>query len=444
MNWRPTDELEQLLNALADETLTESEESLLAEILRSDGAARAHYRKWVALHSALMWDYAAAATEPSAQTLPIDEKPSRSNWQRTWLLAVAVIALLVAATALFLNRDGRRSIEVVQVEEITGSLSWTGVNGEVRSGVEKGMRLAAGNFQSADEAGTAVLQFDDGTRLTLGGGVDLLLADDGQKRVHLKSGTLGVEVRPQPKGRPLLIRTPTATLEVVGTVFSVTAAPEQTTMNVQEGRVRLERLADGAEVEVPANHVATASLETGTPLVARRSAMPPTTWRTDFSQSPTAGSRGDWVPTSAIDAAHVKAVPMIVGRRNGAPIVHYGVSLRDASQPNAGAFVSVAERSVLRLRYRTAIPRGLLLFCITQRPGGAFGGNFELSLPADAGAPDKDGWRLVDVPLAAMRALQPQRALHPSGNGISHLSVKTLDRAAGLEVAEMSIAPHAP
>lgn len=444
MNGLPTDQLERLLNAAADETLTESDESRLAEILRSDRAARAYYRHWMALHSALMWDYAAAATEPSPQASPLDEKPSQSNWQRTWLLAAAVIALLMAVTVLLLNRDVRRSPKVVQVEEVTGSLSWTGVNGEVRSGVEKGMWLAAGNFQSADEAGTAVLRFDDGTRLTLGGGVDLLLADDGQKRVHLKSGTLGAEVRPQPKGRPLLIRTPTATLEVVGTIFSVTAVPEQTTMNVLEGRVRLERLADGAEVEVSADHVATASLETGMPLVARRSAIPPTSWRTDFSQSPTAGSRGDWIPASPNDVAHLKAVPMVVGRRDGAPLVHYGVSIRDSTLPNAGTFVTIADQSVLRLRYRTTNPRSLLLFCITQRPGGAFGGNFELSLPADAGAPDKDGWRSVDVRLSEMRALQPQRALHPSGNGISHFSVKTLDRATGLEVAEMSIAPYAP
>ena len=444
MNGRPTDELERLLNALADEVLTESDEARLADILRGDAAARVHYRRWMALHSALMWDYAAVAAEPRSPSVQMNEKPSHSAWRRTLLAAAAIVAVLVGVGALFLNRSVGSAPDVVQVEEVTGSLSWTGVNGEVRSGVEKGMRLAAGNFQSANEAGTAVLRFDDGTRLTLGGGVDLLLADDGQKRVHLKSGTLGAEVRPQPKGRPLLIRTPTATLEVVGTVFSVTAVPEQTTMNVQEGRVRLERLADGAEVEVPANHVATASLETSVPLVARRSAMPPKIWRTNFDQLPTAGSRGEWVPSSGNDAAHVKAVPLVVGRRGGAPIVHYGVSVRDSSLPNAGAFVNVTAESVLRLRYRTAKASSLMLFCITQRPGGAFGGNFELSLPANTSDPDSVGWRTADVRLSEMRPLQPQRALHPAGNGISHISIKTLHRDAGLEVAELSITPHAP
>ncbi len=444
MNWRPTDELERLLNALADGTLDEREESRLADILRGDAAARAHYRKWMGLHSALMWDYAAAVAEPHRPISEIRGKASRNTWMRTLLAAAAVIAVLIAAGASLLNRPARPSPEIVQVEEVTGSLSWTGANGEVRSGVEKGMRLAAGNFQLPDEAGTAVLRFGDGTKLTLGGGVDLLLGDGGQKRVHLKSGTVGADVKPQPKGRPLRIRTPTATLEVVGTVFSVTAVPEQTTMNVQEGRVRLGRLADGAEVEVTANHAATASLETGMPLVAKPSAMPPNMWRTDFSQSPTAGSRGDWIPASGNDVAHLKAVPLVVGRHDGAPIVHYGVSVRDSSLPNAGAFVSAMTGSVLRLRYRTSKAGSLMLFCITQRPGGAFGGNFELSLPADAGSPGTGGWRTLDVHLSEMRPLQPQRALHPAGNGISHFSVKTLHRDAELEVAELSITPHAP
>lgn len=436
MNWRPSGELEALLNALADEMLSESDDARLADFLRGDAAARAHYRKWMALHSALTWDYAAA--------IPLAPETRNSNFKirnSNFLAVAAALALLVAAGALLFHGGAGNSRDIVEVEEVSGSLSWTGPDGNVRLGLARGARLAAGNFQSDDETSTAVLKFSDGTRLTLGGGVDVLVADDGQKRVQLKSGTLGADVRPQPKTRPLLIRTPTASIEVLGTVFSVTAAPEGTTMSVQEGRVRFERLADGEKIDVAANHDVAATLDSGVPLVAKRSVMPPALWRADFSQPPPAGSRGEWVSASPDEPARVKAVPLAVGARNKARMIQYGISVRDNTQPN-GVFVSVQAESLLHLRYRMAKPGSLLLFCITQRPGGAFGGNFELSLPPDAGTRSAEGWRTLEVPLSAMRPLQPERALQPAGNGISHFSVRTFRRDAGLEVAGMSIAPQ--
>jgi hypothetical protein len=43
-----------------------------------------------------------------------------------------------------------------------------------------------------------------------------------------------------------------------------------------------------------------------------------------------------------------------------------------------------------------------------------------------------------------MRPLQPKRALHPAGNGISHFSVKTHSESSALQVAELIIEPSHP
>ena len=58
-------ELERLLNHLADGILSESDEVQLAEMLRTDAAARRQYRQFMALHADLFWDYAAAAISAS-------------------------------------------------------------------------------------------------------------------------------------------------------------------------------------------------------------------------------------------------------------------------------------------------------------------------------------------------------------------------------------------
>ena len=77
---------------------------------------------------------------------------------------------------------------------------------------------------------------------------------------------MSVDAQPQPPGRPMLVRTPTAELEVVGTEFSLSADAASTSLGVTEGRVRFKRVVDGSEVDVTANGIATASLTASGPL----------------------------------------------------------------------------------------------------------------------------------------------------------------------------------
>ena len=66
-----SDELDLLLNRLADDALTADEVHRLTEHLRGSAQARQRYRHFMALHSALGWDYAAAArTVPVAALAP--------------------------------------------------------------------------------------------------------------------------------------------------------------------------------------------------------------------------------------------------------------------------------------------------------------------------------------------------------------------------------------
>ena len=52
----------------------------------------------------------------------------------------------------------------------------------------------------------------------------------------------------------MLIHTPSTLLQVLGTQFDVEANMASTVLNVTEGTVRVRRLSDGREIDVPAKH----------------------------------------------------------------------------------------------------------------------------------------------------------------------------------------------
>jgi hypothetical protein len=101
-------------------------------------------------------------------------------------------------------------------------------------------------------------------------------------------GTLAASVTPQPSDLPLIVATPTARVEVLGTKFSIEAASKRTSLNVTEGLVRLVRLADREAVEVADGKRATVAEQT--PLVAEDIPKLPNTWDVDFES----GLPADW------------------------------------------------------------------------------------------------------------------------------------------------------
>ena len=91
-------DLERLLNELADGTLTEDDERHLAEMLRADSSARRDYRRFMALHADLQWDYAAAVVA-QPETLPTaPTKQAGTGIRAKWLMAAVVLFLAVSGS----------------------------------------------------------------------------------------------------------------------------------------------------------------------------------------------------------------------------------------------------------------------------------------------------------------------------------------------------------
>ncbi len=92
-------DLEGLFNRLADGIASEADEQLLAEMLRTNPQARRAYREFMALHSALHWDYVAtAAPEPPQQSAPpVSGRDSRLGWLASFVAGTVVATAVVLA-----------------------------------------------------------------------------------------------------------------------------------------------------------------------------------------------------------------------------------------------------------------------------------------------------------------------------------------------------------
>lgn len=132
----------------------------------------------------------------------------------------------------------------------------TAVSAGRRFAVQPGHKVSSGDaLETAGKTGHAVVEFSDGTRLTLGADtiVDSIRQDEG-KRVSVKQGTVAARVAKQPAGEPLLFSTSTAEARVLGTRLSLVVLPVTTRLEVREGKVRITRKEDGASAEVGADH----------------------------------------------------------------------------------------------------------------------------------------------------------------------------------------------
>lgn len=435
MSDRIPEELEGLLNALADGELDPGREICLAGILRGDAGARRHYRRFMAMHAALHWEYAAAAA-PQATV----RHGSRWGTFEHIALAASVVAAAILGGLLFRSHLLGTS-PIVTVVATTGSLSWMGADGSARVGLADGVRVEAGTFETDGLGSSATLAFADGTTVVLGGETQADISQKIQKQIHLRTGTLSADVAPQPRGRPLIVRTPTAVIEVLGTTFSVAAEPEKTAISVQRGVVRMRRTADGQAVDVTADKAAVAILGSAEPMAARARTDTPSHWVLGLGREDGEKVRGLVMPQgdAGDPTPRIAARPYVAKRMaDGTAIIRHGISVRGPTE-KVRKFVAVGAGSVIRFRYRTARPAPVSVLISTLRQGRVFGGNFEMTIPKarDGAAPGE--WRVAEIRADAMRPLMPSAGTRAADTAVMLLLISTASPEDGLEIADISV-----
>jgi ferric-dicitrate binding protein FerR (iron transport regulator) len=426
-----------LFEAWRDERLTGEQASTLNQLLRESEAARRFFRAEAQLHGLL---HCAVANRQAQSRIIEIGSPARQRWVIAATVAGTIAATLIISTAMFLwfRNPGEKTIAAVK--EIHGTVDWNSGIGVASRRLHAGDRVMAGTIVLEGDATFVQLRLDDGTLVSLNGNSELNFSDDGRKRLFLRSGTLVAEVKPQPKDRPMLVRTPAAELVVLGTQFTLDAEPTATALSVTSGSVSLRRLIDGEVIKVNAKQSVLAVFETSK-LQACERVSPPLQWSSTYDLPPATPGTYRWLPASDGVPARLQAVPFVAGRRkDDSTVIHYGISLHSRMGCQQG-LVTLEANTVIRFRYRLSRETPLECFLCCQRPDGVYAGNYGITCTQSDSRPDAGGWRWATVSLTKAHALDPARGVNPIGTQVRLARILSLEEDAGLEISETRIGP---
>lgn len=426
-----------LIQRLLDDTLTPAEHAEVNQRLRDDSSLREHLRD-IAEQAVAMGDMARQRKTDTPVRSP--HSAGKSARYSSWLALAASLAVLAASAWLFL---GSRESPVLTLVDASGSIAWSH-GGEWRTEVGIGESMSAGTLETVGESATAQLQFSDGSLILLTGESELSFSEDGQKLLVLRKGSLSAQVKPQPKGKPMLVRTPSAEAEVVGTVFDLSTRSDDTLLKVNEGLVKLKRLSDGSAIDVPAKSSALASLDSSLKLNSSTTPAPLSAWSFDFiSTVPPRDWRGVWHDTA--EGGLMVSSPYIASRRPAENMItHFGVSVR-TGMLNPPLTLTATDTSIVRYRLKQDQPSPLQVMLLTNVPKkGYYGGNFECVIAADELKPDADGWCDIEIPISRFKPVdqrQQIRERHPSpvGNILTCVLLSSFQKDTKLTVARFEL-----
>ena len=290
--------LERLLNELVDGTLTADDERHLAEMLRADSSARRDYRRFMALHADLQWDYAVAAVAQTDKLPPARVAKARIKKKAKLFAAAAVLFLAVSGSLVlfWLPPNGSDTGQAVigRVVPMAGEVKLTEDGQDHVVTQETEFRSGGGVFV-VGLSGLAVLRLDDGTEISLAGETRISCCrHNDQTTLILHEGNLSAHVAPQKPGRPLQIHTANAEISVLGTRLTVGVRDEISELGVQKGLVQIKRLTDGETIDVSGGQCAVVSQRVS--LEAKPWPKTPETWSEDFEDGLPDGWRyGQWL-----------------------------------------------------------------------------------------------------------------------------------------------------
>ena len=166
-----------------------------------------------------------------------------------WPIAVCFIIAAMGAWLLWPSTAARVAEAVGDVRVARGQKTFT---------AQAGFKLEAGDWLLTGSNGTAAVSFPgEATRVAVGTNAELgLVSTAPGKQLRFLSGTLRASVARQPASHPMLLRTPTARAEVLGTKFELNVRASGTRLAVEEGRVLFATTNDESGVVIEASQSA--------------------------------------------------------------------------------------------------------------------------------------------------------------------------------------------
>jgi len=436
---------EELLLRYLDGNLLPKEKARVAELLRRDPQARAFLRD-------VAEQAVTAADIEQAEERRRRELQARQDWAGNrrkaltriggprirfarWPWAVAAAACIALIANMYYQRPSDER-QIAKITGLSGSLQWTGDGGRVFHDLHVGTELPGGTIEGMVPGSWFELEFNDGSTVTISGNSTLTFSDDGQKKLYLKEGNVSGNVKPQPAGKPMLIYTRSAVLEILGTQFEVEAGLAATMLNVSSGRVKVKRLSDGTTVDVPAKHRVIAAADREMLPIPAPEAV--SQWRSQLHLGPT-GTHGKWSPGADGHEARLGTIPYTLPQ--GATIYTAGFGLSRGDQSP----VVLQPGCRLRVRGRIALANDIYFGVTVRYAGGGFAGRFQTIRPA-VESPSGEDFEVFlqladfqpDPSLVKIKDKLPNTPFHLLAESIW---CHTLDQQSGLEITEVELLP---
>jgi ferric-dicitrate binding protein FerR (iron transport regulator) len=437
---------ESVIGRHLDGIASAEEIAALSEKLESDADTRLLYLRLAGIHATLATGELdePASGEAEDQLLDLVEQLESSRKQqrgrRTVLSVVAVVATVTLIAGIYFWRPSEEP-QIATISGVSGSLVWTGDGGRVVEDLSVGTKLTGGTVEGLTPSSWVELKFADRSTVMISGNSRLTFSDHGQKKLQLKEGTFSANVKPQPPGRPMLLQTRTATIEVLGTQFNVDAGLFSTTLNVSEGKVRVKRLSDGSKVDVPAGHRVIVAPDRQMSLTVVPTSI--NAWKSQLHLG-AGGSLGRWSPGAPGEGPQLEAVPYTT-RSTGKTIysVAFGVSNGDTPP------VVLQPDSIIRIRGHIRSKHKVYFGTTVRQANGDFAGRFQIVLPADefqSGEVFEVVLQLTDFQLdSSLKHMQGRLPGAPFGLVVESIWCHTLYDSAGLAVTDVNlVAPEEP
>lgn len=289
-------ERELLVEAYLDGSLTAGGAAELTHLLAVGGEPAARIREQVAFAGLLaqmldptdaeamargVVERLAAEDRPSAFVTAVGRSLESRRLRRprravrtpyTWLpvgMAIAALLMVLIGGWWLWSRPLIRAEDRCQVAEATTAdrLQRAGSALAVQPGIDV---LVDDEVVSAQGM---TLGYGDGTQLRLAAGTRArITTSTAGKRFRLLAGSLEATVAPQLAGRPFILATAEAEIEVVGTHFTLQADDGRTQVDLQQGAVRVVRQGDrhGERQTLDLHTGERVAVAAGEPLVAYR------------------------------------------------------------------------------------------------------------------------------------------------------------------------------
>ncbi len=311
--------------------------------------------------------------------------PRSSLSKLPWAVTAAMFVVVVFS--LFFQQP---SVErkIATITGLSGSLQWIGDGGRVIHDLETGAKLSGGTIEGLTPDSWFELKFNDSSTVTISGNSMLTFSDHEQKKLYLKEGNVSSNVKPQPKGRPMLIYTRSALLEVLGTQFEVEAGLSETTLKVSEGNVRVKRLSDGNVVDVPAKHRVTAAADRDMLPLSAPDAVHH--WKSQLHLGPDSVG-GKWSPKTNEQEAKLRAVPYTIFE--GKTIYAASIGVTRGDEPP----VILQPTSRFKVRGHIASSNHIYFGVTLRHRNGEFAGNFQTIRPASEFQGGEDFEAILDL-----------------------------------------------